>query len=165
MAKRSLLTTWHHNLYSLRQDFASRSTHRSFQPITKPTLALVYIKTPGLHSPRPSVFLCVTQAKPVGAECLYRDGHGWLPLRNLVVTKNNQNKDQEKLYLGNENAATLALSEDENIRLNNHLKHYSPLLFRSDFCMEYACYLIQKVEEEQFFTGKVGQFSLNTKPP
>lgn len=63
----------------------------------------------------------VTQAKLAGVECL-KKRLAWLSTSYksytiflLSLQKYNQNKDQEKCYLGNENAATLCLSQGENI--------------------------------------------------
>ena len=60
--KKSLLTTWHQNLHCLRQVLASRSTHSSSQPITKPPLALVYTEAQGCMVLGPSSFLCMMHA-------------------------------------------------------------------------------------------------------
>ena len=51
--------------------------------LTKPPLARVSTKEQGLHSPRSSSFLCVTQAHLAGAECLKRD---WLLLTSLILS-------------------------------------------------------------------------------
>lgn len=163
MAKGSLLITWHWNLYSLRQDLASRSS----QPITKPPLAPVYTGALG-YTVQVTLFPCVTQAKQAGAGCLERGWHGWRPLRILTLPAFCPYKSA--LRTKTKKSVTWGMrmqqpcSWGENNRLNKHLKHYSSLLFCSDFRLEYTCYLVQKVEETDVHR-EGGQFSLTLNQP